>query len=547
MVHTCNTKLTQIRLETYITVLIRCINNDTPIRKRFSASEIVEILHYGADLFLEEPTLIELNLTDDGLIVIGNLRGCIHSLLRVFDEFGLPPIKRYLFLGCYVGCGKQQIEMVVLLTLMKLRWPEHVILLRSSHETMEVINTDEVPSTSRQQHFAEVCQSQFPSQANMYLLFNQMFDVMPIAAILSKHYLCCSGGVSQWMTCLDNIRDIPRPIYAKKIKFLEACLVADILHAQPNNSMKKTFEPSSTGISYMFNKRGLQLVLRALKLKALIRNGEKSYGHVPDAFRIGVIRNFDDDTCYTVISTPNPHVSSCSTIHLVCSYKCHAIEEVYQPEDRATTLMAICYRIMSRLRKSFDANFIERSRLEVCNWCANVPPSYFDIRARFYTHRDMDAWIKRFTYNWAQADEIFQLNDKLHESNPANPSHEGRRIRRSAELFPSFYDLRFLEGGNFSRGGTFRVLIDDDNDEHQQFMKTIYPHSHHLFHPEPFSTYDSRVLDVDMTESIDLLEEEGRIAQIPCVKAFLDCLFCCFADFESRLREIDDEDEGVEF
>lgn len=85
----------------------------------------------------------------------------------------------------------------------------------------------------------------------------------------------------------------------------------------------------------------------------------------------------------------------------------------------------------------------------------------------------MDAWIKKFTYDWAQADEIFQLNDKLHKSNPMNPSHEERRIRRSAELFPSFYDLRFLEGGNLARGGTFRVLIDDDNDEYQQFMKTV--------------------------------------------------------------------------
>lgn len=39
---------------------------------------------------------------------------------------------------------------------MKLRWPEHVILLRSNHETIEVINTDNVASTSHQQHFAEV-------------------------------------------------------------------------------------------------------------------------------------------------------------------------------------------------------------------------------------------------------------------------------------------------------------------------------------------------------------------------------------------------------
>lgn len=48
---------------------------------------------------MKEPILLEFNLTDDGLIILGNLRGSIHSLLRVFDQFGLPPKRRYLFLG----------------------------------------------------------------------------------------------------------------------------------------------------------------------------------------------------------------------------------------------------------------------------------------------------------------------------------------------------------------------------------------------------------------------------------------------------------------
>ncbi|CAG9532634.1 unnamed protein product [Cercopithifilaria johnstoni] len=528
MVHRCRTKLTQTKLETYITVLIRCINSDTPIRKHFSTAEIIEILHYGADLFLKGPILIEFNLTNDGLIVVGNLCGSIHSLLRVFDGFGLPPVRRYLFLGGYVGRGKHQIEIIILLILMKLRWPEDVILLRSNHETMEAIDTNDMPSTSHQQHFAEVCQSQFPSEPNMYFMFNQMFDVMPIAAALSKRYLCCSGGVSQWMTCLDNIRNIPRPIYANKIKFLEACLVADILHAQPNNAIEKAFEPSRSGVSYMFSKKGLQSVLNALKLKTLIRIGEENFSHKSDIYRVGVIRNFNDDTCYTVITSPDPHVSSCSTIHLVCSYKCHAVEEVNLPEDHMDTIVITCRRIMSKLETSFETNFTQRSRSELCNWCMEIPRSHSDLRARFYTHRNMDIWVKKFAYDWARADEIFLLNDNLHQSNPMNPSHEERRIRRSAELFPSFYDLRFLKGGHPTRGGTFRVYINDEDDEHQQFMKTIYPDSHNLFVPEPFSTQDPSLLDVDMTESDELVPEEERITYIQRIQAFWHHLFRCF-------------------
>lgn len=112
----------------------------------------------------------------------------------------------------------------------------------------------------------------------------------------------------------------------------------------------------------------------------------------------------------------------------------------------------------------------------------------FSLRARFYTHRDMDAWIKKFAYGWAQEDNIFLLHDNLYKSNPMNPSHEENRIRRSAEIFPSFYDLLFLEDGHRTKGGTFRVLVkDDDDDEYQQFMKTVSFESQismliHLFH-----------------------------------------------------------------
>uniref|UniRef100_A0A1I7W0S5 protein-serine/threonine phosphatase n=1 Tax=Loa loa TaxID=7209 RepID=A0A1I7W0S5_LOALO len=154
----CNpkNKLTQTRLETYITVLMRCISNNTSIQEHFSTSEIIEILHYGADLFVEEPILLEFNLTNNGLFILGNLCGSIHSLLRIFDEHGLPPRRRYLFLGGYVGQGRQQLEIIMLLLLMKLRWPQHLFLLRSNYETVEAMKADNVPTTSHQNLFAEL-------------------------------------------------------------------------------------------------------------------------------------------------------------------------------------------------------------------------------------------------------------------------------------------------------------------------------------------------------------------------------------------------------
>lgn len=161
----------------------------------------------------------------------------------------------------------------------------------------------------------------------------------------------------------------------------------------------------------MFNKKGLQSVLSVLKLKTLIRTDEKIDTHTHFILPTGVIRDFKDDTCYTVVTSPDPHVSSCelsvfflfekflpimkhflfiikltlvsnlgSVIHLVCSYDCHAIEEVYQRENHKDTMMVTYRQIMSKLGRSFEANFTKRSRSELCKWCIDILPSYFDLR-----------------------------------------------------------------------------------------------------------------------------------------------------------------------
>uniref|UniRef100_A0A915Q5A1 Serine/threonine specific protein phosphatases domain-containing protein n=1 Tax=Setaria digitata TaxID=48799 RepID=A0A915Q5A1_9BILA len=508
MVHKCKTKLSQSKLENYISVLIRCISSNIPIHTQFSVPEIIEILHHGIDLFANEPILLEFSLAQDGLIVVGNLHGSIHSLLRTFQIHGLPPIKRYLFLGGYVGHGNHQLEIIVLLLLMKIRWPEYIILLRGSPETMEATDIDDVPTTSRHQLFAEVCRSQLPSPLDMCFLFNQMFDMMPVAAVLSGCFLCCYGGISQWMTCFQNIRDILRPTFAKKMKFLEACLLADILHAQPNPIAKKPFEASTFGLGYVFNRDGLQLALDALKLTTLIRTDEK--------YDCAVTRNFNDDSCYTILTASDPHDSSSTTLEIICNNKVLAIQQAFQAGDKGDTLAGACGEFIDGMTRSSEQKFIERSRSHPCRWCMDVPPSDFDLRARFYTHFDLDVWVKKYASDWAQADEIFMLNENLHRANPTNRSYEERRIQRSAELFPSFYDLRALDGGDTIRGGTFRLIMNDDDDEHQQFMITIYPHSEYLFDRVPFSVYNSRDIDNDSSESD--VESRNERMEMTCVQ-----------------------------
>jgi serine/threonine-protein phosphatase PP1 catalytic subunit len=86
-------------------------------------------------LFLSEPSLLNL---DAPIRVCGDIHGQFIDLLRVFEQGGLPPASRYLFLGDYVDRGKRSLEVIILLFALKLRFPDCVFLLRGNHETTEM-------------------------------------------------------------------------------------------------------------------------------------------------------------------------------------------------------------------------------------------------------------------------------------------------------------------------------------------------------------------------------------------------------------------------
>jgi serine/threonine-protein phosphatase PP1 catalytic subunit len=112
-------------------------------------AEIVAICQAARDVFLNQPTLIELS---PPVKIVGDVHGQYSDLIRLFEMCGFPPAANYLFLGDYVDRGKQSLETILLLLCYKIKYPENFFLLRGNHECANVTR-GEIPWSCSDERF----------------------------------------------------------------------------------------------------------------------------------------------------------------------------------------------------------------------------------------------------------------------------------------------------------------------------------------------------------------------------------------------------------
>jgi serine/threonine-protein phosphatase PP1 catalytic subunit len=203
-------------------------------------------------IFMEQPILLELR---PPITVCGDTHGQFHDLLRLFDISQYPPAANYLFLGDYVDRGMQSIETVCLLFCYKILYPQNFFLLRGNHECTYI---------NRLYGFYDDCVQQY--SLAVWKMFSDVFNCMPIAAIIDDKIFCIHGGISPELTSLDDIRNLPRPMEVP-----EDGLLCDLLWADPCADVEG-WEENDRGASVVFgvaplddflNRFGFDLVCRA--------------------------------------------------------------------------------------------------------------------------------------------------------------------------------------------------------------------------------------------------------------------------------------------
>ena len=187
--------------------------------------------------------------------ICGDIHGQFYDLLRLFEFGGYPPDSNYLFLGDYVDRGKQSLETVCLLLAYKIKYPTKVTLLRGNHESAV---------TNRIYGFYDECKRRY--NVRLWRSFTDLFNVLPVAALIDDKILCMHGGLSPELKNLQNIENISRPT-----DIPDSGLLCDLLWSDPDKEVME-YDENDRGVSVIFGekivedfnkKNDLDLIIRA--------------------------------------------------------------------------------------------------------------------------------------------------------------------------------------------------------------------------------------------------------------------------------------------
>lgn len=265
--------------------LIRTAKDSFNPRLDFLLAELQDICLRCSQLLLSEPSLLRL---EGPIVVAGDIHGQFKDLRRLFTRFGYPPRTRYLFLGDYVDRGGRSIEVVLLLTCLKLAYPQHIFLLRGNHESARV---------NKEYGLLEECRRRIGLTNHLaaYDAINAMFDALPLAAVVGDQVFCVHGGLSPHLQSLGQIESIKRPAGIP-----DSGLIYDLLWSDPANPTDRVgpdgWGKGSRGGTRVFGAAVVDAFLKATGLSFVCR----SHGFAQEGFQLS-----HGEKLVTIFSAPN--------------------------------------------------------------------------------------------------------------------------------------------------------------------------------------------------------------------------------------------------
>jgi Ca2+-binding EF-hand superfamily protein/diadenosine tetraphosphatase ApaH/serine/threonine PP2A family protein phosphatase len=171
--------------------------------KRLTESSLEKLFDAAEIALCRDPTLIDLKDRDEKISVVGDLHGSLYSLQHALEVIG--PIggiegRTVIFDGDFVDRGSESLEVICILLLLKLAYPNHVYLLRGNHEDTLVASAYGFHDELIAKYGEDVMDTIWDS-------VNAVFSALPLGAV-TKTAAILHGGIPSTEFTLDDLKNI---------------------------------------------------------------------------------------------------------------------------------------------------------------------------------------------------------------------------------------------------------------------------------------------------------------------------------------------------
>jgi diadenosine tetraphosphatase ApaH/serine/threonine PP2A family protein phosphatase len=193
----------------------------------------VILLHKLKEILYVEPNVLELS---SPITVCGDTHGQLYDVLELFACAGPKGSQTFLFLGDYVDRGYYSLETLIYLLAHKLKSPGRYFFLRGNHECRTV---------NQMYGFHAECLLRY-GHTGMWMLCNDIFDLLPIAALIDGRVFAVHGGLSsdvpvvERIAMLNRVADLP-----------QSGALCDLCWSDPHRGAED-WTPSPRGVGFLF-------------------------------------------------------------------------------------------------------------------------------------------------------------------------------------------------------------------------------------------------------------------------------------------------------
>jgi len=261
----------------FMSQLIESYRERKALHRRYAYQIILEV----KKIFESNPTLVDIDVPAQSKFTIcGDIHGQFYDLLNIFQLNGLPSADNpYLFNGDFVDRGSFSVECILTLFGFKVLYPQHFFMARGNHESMTM---------NQMYGFEGEVKAKYTQQ--MYDLFAEVFNLIPLAHCINKKVLVMHGGLfSSDDVTLEDIRSIDRNRQPP-----DEGLMCEILWSDPMPAPGRA--PSKRGVGIQFGPDITEKFCKKNCLDYVVRSHEVK----ADGYEAA-----HDGKCITVFSAPN--------------------------------------------------------------------------------------------------------------------------------------------------------------------------------------------------------------------------------------------------